>query len=57
MGRRHEPARGLPRHANEVLVRELQGCAIWEVRDGKLAHNWVERSAYELYQTLKAKSE
>ena len=26
--------------------------AIWEVRDGKLAHNWVERSAYELYRTL-----
>jgi hypothetical protein len=21
------------------------GTAVWEVRDGKLAHNWVERSA------------
>jgi steroid delta-isomerase-like uncharacterized protein len=28
------------------------GIAIWEVRDGKLAHNWVERSAYELHQQL-----
>ena len=28
--------------------------AIWEVRDGKLAHNWVERSAYELWQSLKS---
>jgi hypothetical protein len=30
------------------------GIAIWEVRDGKLAHNWVARSAYELMQRLKA---
>lgn len=29
------------------------GIAIWEVRDGKLAHNWIERSAYELSQELK----
>ena len=29
---------------------EFTGIAIWEVRDGKLAHNWVERSAYELAQ-------
>ncbi len=28
------------------------GVAVWEVRDGKLAHNWVERSAYELFQQL-----
>jgi hypothetical protein len=27
---------------------EFTGIAIWEVRDGKLAHNWMERSAYEL---------
>jgi hypothetical protein len=27
---------------------EFTGIAIWEIRDGKLAHNWVERSAYEL---------
>lgn len=34
------------------------GIAIWEIRwtaDGpKLAHNWVERSAWELYQQLTA---
>ncbi len=28
------------------------GIAVWEIRDGKLAHNWVERSAWELYQSL-----
>ncbi len=28
------------------------GIAVWEVRDGRLAHNWVERSAYELMLTL-----
>jgi ketosteroid isomerase-like protein len=27
---------------------EFTGIAVWEVRDGKLAHNWVERSAHEL---------
>jgi predicted ester cyclase len=32
---------------------EFTGIAIWEVRDGKLAHNWVERSAYELMLGLK----
>ena len=32
---------------------QLTGIAIWELRDGKLAHNWVERSAYELSQQLK----
>jgi len=31
---------------------ELTGIAIWEIKDGKLAHNWVERSAFELYQNL-----
>lgn len=31
---------------------EFTGIAVWEVRDGKLAHNWVERSAYELAQEL-----
>ncbi|WAS97785.1 ester cyclase [Nannocystis punicea] len=31
---------------------EFTGIAVWEVRDGKLAHNWVERSAYELAQRL-----
>ena len=29
------------------------GNAIWAVRgDGKLCHNWVERSSYELFQNL-----
>jgi predicted ester cyclase len=28
------------------------GTAIWEIRDNKLAHNWVERSTYELFQSL-----
>ncbi len=32
---------------------EFTGIAVWEVRDGKLAHNWVERSAYELAQKLR----
>ncbi|WCT13357.1 ester cyclase [Mucilaginibacter jinjuensis] len=32
------------------------GTAIWEIRDGKLAHNWVERSALELYQQLQDRS-
>lgn len=31
---------------------DFTGIAIWEIRDGKLAHNWVERSAWELYQRL-----
>jgi hypothetical protein len=33
---------------------EFTGIAVWAVRpDGKLQHNWVERSAWELYQGLK----
>ena len=29
------------------------GTAVWAVRaDGKLLHNWVERSAWEVYQSL-----
>ena len=32
---------------------QFTGIAIWEVRNGKLAYNWVERSAYELSQQLK----
>jgi hypothetical protein len=31
---------------------EFTGIAVFEVRDGKLSHNWVERSAYELMQRL-----
>ncbi|MFI8215780.1 ester cyclase [Streptomyces sp. NPDC085932] len=31
------------------------GTAVWAVReDGKLLHNWVERSSWELYQHLTA---
>jgi hypothetical protein len=30
----------------------LTGIAIWEIRDNKLAHNRVERSAMEVYQQL-----
>jgi hypothetical protein len=30
----------------------LTGIAIWEIRDNKLAHNRVERSAWEVYQQL-----
>jgi len=33
---------------------EFTGLAVWEVRDGRLAHNWVERSAYELFKRLTA---
>ena len=31
---------------------QFSGIAVWEVREGKLAHNWVERSAYELSKKL-----
>lgn len=27
------------------------GTAVWEIRDNRLAHNWVERSAFELYKS------
>jgi predicted ester cyclase len=27
------------------------GIAIWEIKDGKLSHNWVERSSWELLQS------
>ena len=31
----------------------MTGTAVWAVgEDGKLLHNWVERSAWELYQRL-----
>ncbi|KAA2238955.1 ester cyclase [Chitinophaga agrisoli] len=32
---------------------ELLGTAVWEIRDNKLAHNWVERNSWELYHQLK----
>jgi peroxiredoxin len=44
--------RGLFGTAADDRPIEFTGIAIWEVRDGKLAHNWVERSAYELSQRL-----
>ena len=32
---------------------EMTGTAVWALRaDGKLLHNWVERSAWECYQRL-----
>lgn len=30
----------------------MTGTAVWQIRDNRLAHNWVERSAWELYQQL-----
>ena len=30
----------------------LTGIAIWAIADGRLVHNWVERSAFELYTQL-----
>ena len=43
---------GLPADQRPIA---FTGTAVWEVTpDGRLAHNWVERSAWELYQTLKA---
>ena len=35
---------------------DFTGTAIWAVReDGKLLHNWVERSSWELFQGLNAR--
>ena len=42
---------GLPADGRPV---SFTGIAIWEVRGGKLAACWVERSAWELYQELVA---
>jgi hypothetical protein len=34
----------------------LTGTGVWAVReDGKLLHNWVERSSWELFQRLNEK--
>ncbi len=41
---------GLPADDRPV---EFSGIAIWQVRDGRLAECWVERSALELYQALR----
>lgn len=40
---------GLPADGKMV---SFTGIAIWKVAEGKLAECWVERSAWELYQTL-----
>jgi hypothetical protein len=42
--------------ANDEPV-EFTGIAVFEVSNGKLAHNWVERSAYELMLRLKGSAE
>jgi len=39
---------------NNGLFISFSGIAIWTVRDGRLSECWVERSAYELYQSLKS---
>jgi hypothetical protein len=41
--------------ADNKLV-SFSGIAIWKVRDNKLSECWVERSAYELFQGLRANS-
>ncbi len=45
---------GLPADGAPV---SFSGIAIWHVREGRLAECWVERSAYELYNELNAKSD
>lgn len=42
---------GLPADQRPV---EFSGVAIWRVEGGRLAECWVERSAYELVERLKA---
>lgn len=42
---------GLPA-AQEPI--EFSGIAIWRVEDGRLAECWVERSAFELFDRLRA---
>ncbi len=45
---------GLP---GDDKIISFSGIAIWTVRDGRLSECWVERSAYELYQSLKSEGE
>ena len=45
---------GLP--ADEKFI-SFSGIAIWTLRNGRLSECWVERSAYELYQSLKFEDE
>lgn len=40
---------GLPPNKEEI---EMFGTAIWLIRDGRLAHNWVERNSFEVYNSL-----
>jgi hypothetical protein len=41
---------------NSLKIVEDFWAAIWAVReDGKLVHNWVERSSWELFQRLNAR--
>ena len=42
---------GLPADGRAI---SFTGVAIWEVRQGRLAKCWAERSAWELYQELRA---
>jgi steroid delta-isomerase-like uncharacterized protein len=42
---------GLPADGKPM---DFTGISIWEVRDGRLTRQWLERSAFELYQKLKA---
>lgn len=41
---------GLPATGEQV---SFTGIAIWQIRNNRLSHCWVERSAFELYQELK----
>jgi ketosteroid isomerase-like protein len=45
---------GLPADGRFV---SFTGIAIWRVRDSKLAECWIERSAFELYQSLSMNNE
>lgn len=31
---------------------KISGTAVWQIRENKLAHNWVERNAWEVYNEL-----
>ena len=46
---------GLLGTADDGKLVEFTGTAVWEVRDGKLSRNWVQRSAWELHRTLTGK--
>lgn len=46
--------KGLMGTAPDGKPIEFTAISIMEVKDGKLTHNWVERSAYELFQRLQS---